>query len=307
MRIRILALCGALLTAHAAVVLAQPPALKKAKAKAAQPLAVALPEGTRVEKDVPYIANGHERQKLDLYLPPGEGTKRPVLVWVHGGGWRQGSKDRTPALPVVSQGTAVVSINYRLSEHATFPAQIQDCQAAIRWLRGNAAKYGLDPDRIGVWGASAGGHLVALLGTASDTDAWEAIGEHRDQSAKVKCVIDWFGPADFSLFGEVVAQSDTPIGKLFGPIDDAKTQYRRASPVIYVTKDDPPFLIMHGTEDRLVPLKQSERLRDELKANDVPVELAVLDGSGHGGPAFLDETSRGKIREFLQKNLHGAK
>ncbi|HUQ71822.1 MAG TPA: alpha/beta hydrolase [Planctomycetaceae bacterium] len=277
----------------------------KARLQAVQNLAALLPEGARVERDVAYVSDGHERQKLDLYIPPGDNSKRPLIVWVHGGGWKQGSKEHTPAIPALSQGCVVASINYRLSQHAPFPAQIQDCQAAIRWLRGNAEKYGIDPDRIGVWGASAGGHLVALLGTASDTDAWEKIGEHRDQSAKVQCVVDWFGPADFSLFGEIVAKPGTSVGQLIGPIDgDAKEKFRRASPVTYITHDDPPFLIMHGDQDKLVPLRQSEKLRDDLKAAGVTVELVTLEGAAHGGAQFLEEATRSKIRGFFAEHLH---
>jgi acetyl esterase/lipase len=269
-------------------------------------LPVAIPEGTRTEKDVPYIPNGHERQKLDIYVPPGEGLK-PVIVWVHGGGWKQGSKDRTPALGALGQGCVVVSINYRLSQHATFPAQIQDCQAAIRWLCGNAAKYQIDPDRIGVWGASAGGHLVALLGTASDTQAWEPIGEFPQQSAKVQAVVDWFGPTDFSLFGEVVARSDSSIGKLIGETNgDAKAKFRTASPVTYVTADDAPFLIMHGDKDPLVPLRQSERMVEELKAKNVEVELITYEGAGHGGAEFISDESRQRISDFFAKHLKPA-
>ena len=115
-------------------------------------------------RDLPYVTNGHERQRLDLFLPPDNGSSRPLVVWVHGGGWEQGSKDRCPAKALVARGYAVASIGYRLSQHAIFPAQIEDCKAAIRWLRAHAQEYGIDPKRVGVWGASAGGHLVALLG-----------------------------------------------------------------------------------------------------------------------------------------------
>ncbi len=262
-----------------------------------------LPAGVTVERDVAYVTNGHERQRLDVYVPAGEG-KRPLLVWVHGGGWQGGNKDRSPAIAALNQGCVVASINYRLSQHATFPAQIQDCQAAIRWLKGNAEKYRIDAERVCVWGASAGGHLVALLGMASDTKAWEPIGEHRDQSPRVQCVIDWFGPADFSLFGEVVANSDNVIGKLIGPTNgDANEKFKVASPVTYASKDDPPFLIMHGDRDPLVPLRQSERLQEALQAAGVKVQLVVLPGAGHGGPQFLAEEQRNAMVEFVRANL----
>ena len=125
-----------------------------------------LPPGVQVHRDLEYIPGGHARNKLDLYLPAKADHALPVIVWIHGGGWPGGSKEGCPAVPFVAKGYAVASINYRLSQHAVFPAQIEDCKAAIRWLRANAEKYDLDPKRIGVWGASAGGHLVALLGTS---------------------------------------------------------------------------------------------------------------------------------------------
>jgi acetyl esterase/lipase len=280
---------------------AQEPA--QPKVRVANVLPLVIPEGTRIEKDLAYVPDGHERQKLDVYVPPGESAK-PLIVWVHGGAWKAGSKDRAIAIGALNRGYVVASINYRLSQHATFPAQIQDCQAAIRWLRANAAKYSIDPERIGVWGASAGGHLVALLGTASDATAWEAIGEHRDVSAKVQCVVDWFGPADLSLFGEAVAQSDSAIGQLIGETNgDANAKYRAASPVTYITPDDPPFLIMHGDQDRLVPVRQSRRLYDLLKEQDVKAELVIYEGAGHGGAVFISEASRAKIDAFFARHL----
>lgn len=274
------------------------------RAAAQKKAAAALLEGVTIERDIPYVRGAHERQKLDLYLPRSKDEKRPVVVWVHGGGWKAGSKEKTPALPVLLSGTAVVSINYRLSQHAVFPAQIQDCQAAIRWIKGHAQKYRLDPDRIAVWGSSAGGHLVSLLGTASDSQAWEPIGEFRDLSPKVTCVIDWFGPTDFTLFGEAAAKADSPVSALIGPTNgDAREKYAAASPVTYVTRDDPPFLIMQGDKDPLVPVNQSQRLYDQLKAVKVPAQLVIIEGAGHGGSQFLDATRRVIIRDFLREHL----
>src|SRR5205085_165270 len=137
-----------------------------------------------------------ERNRLDLYLPEKAQGRLPVVVWIHGGAWRAGSKDHCPAVPLTAKGFAVASINYRFSQHAVFPAQIEDCKAAIRWLRANADKYHLDPDHIGAWGASAGGHLVALLGTSGNKKELEGKGGNLEQSSKVQCVIDWFGPTD---------------------------------------------------------------------------------------------------------------
>ena len=133
-------------------------ALAVAQEKPKQPAPPRLPAGVKMLRDSEYVPDGHERHRLDLYLPERSEGRRPLIVWIHGGGWTGGSKEGCPAVSFVSKGYAVASINYRLSQHAVFPAQIEDCKAAIRWLRTNAAKYGLEPEHVGVWGASAGGH-----------------------------------------------------------------------------------------------------------------------------------------------------
>ncbi|OYW12849.1 MAG: hypothetical protein B7Z55_17880, partial [Planctomycetales bacterium 12-60-4] len=156
-----------------------------------------LAADTRVLKDLKYVDDGHERHTLDLYIPAESKAPKPLVIWIHGGAWQNGSKENCPALGLTSQGFAVASINYRLSSHAPFPAQIQDCQAAVRWLRAHAGEYDLDPDKFGVWGSSAGGHLVALVGTTGDVDDFEPIGGHRDVSSQVQAVCDWYGPTDF--------------------------------------------------------------------------------------------------------------
>jgi acetyl esterase/lipase len=162
------------------------------------------PAGGRVFKDLAYVEPGHERQRLDLYLPPAGDRPTPVIVWVHGGGWAGGSKARTPASRMVQAGFAVAAINYRLSQHAIFPAQIHDCKAAIRWLRAHAAEYRLDPKHIGVWGSSAGGHLVALMGTSNGVADLEGQLGHPEQSSDIQAVVDWFGPTDFLTVGPLI-------------------------------------------------------------------------------------------------------
>ena len=153
----------------------------------------------------------------------------------------------------------MASINYRLSQHAVFPAQIEDCKAAIRWLRANAAKYHLDPDHIGVWGASAGGHLVAMLGTTGGVKELEGKGGNLDQSSRVQCVVDWFGPTDLATMGGSHDNPASPDRQLIGgPVQENKEKARKASPLTYVSKDSAPFLIMHGDKDNMVPL-QPER------------------------------------------------
>lgn len=272
-----------------------------------------VPDGTTVEKDVAY--GTHERHKLDVYTPKGDGPF-PLVVWVHGGAWQGGSKEGGPALKLLEHGYAVASTNYRLSQHAVFPAQIEDCKAAIRHLRANAKKYRIDPDRVGVWGASAGGHLVALLGTSGDVKELEGDGKHAKQSSRVQCVVDWFGPTDLTKMKEQTTvkgpidhdAADAPEAKLIGgAVQQNKDKARAANPIEYVTKDDPPFLIVHGDQDPLVPVGQSEILADALKKAKVECELVVLKGAKHGGPEFNTADQFKKTLTFLDKHLKAKK
>jgi acetyl esterase/lipase len=269
-----------------------------------KPKPTPVPPGVRVERDLAYVANGHERQKLDIYLPERASGSYPLVVWVHGGGWRGGSKDQCPAASLATRGYVVASVGYRLSQHATFPAQIEDCKAAIRWLRAHAQKYHIDPERVGVWGASAGGHLVALLGTSGGVKELEGSLGHPDQSSRVQAVVDWFGPADLLKMTAMRKDPKSAVGLLLGgSVEENPDKARKASPVTYVTPDDPPFLIMHGDADKLVPLEQSEVLADALKKAGVEVTFIVHKGAGHGGPAFNAPESRKQIEEFFDKHL----
>jgi len=253
-------------------------------------------ESARVVLDVPYVDNGHARQRLDLYIPKGAKEPVPVVLWVHGGGWSAGSKTRTPAVALLPRGYAVVSVGYRLSQDAKFPAQIDDCQAALKWVRDHAKDYGLNASRVGVWGASAGGHLGALMGTTGNPD------DHTD----VQAVVDWFGPADFRT-GYGSANQTNPIHQLLGasPTQD-RAKASAASPTAQVSKDDAPFLIFHGAKDLLVTLSQSQGLHQALKDAGVESELVVLDNAGHGGREFLTPVMRDQIVTFFDKHLREA-
>jgi len=268
----------------------------------------ALPEGTRTLRDLAYVSKGHERQKLDLFLPRAGTNPLPVIVWIHGGAWKAGSKEQCPALQFVARGYAVASINYRLSQHAVFPAQIEDCKAAIRWLRAHASEYKLDPDRVGVWGASAGGHLVALLGTSGDVKAFD-VGENLNISSRVQAVVDFFGPVDFTQMSKYAPKdgpfdhdaADSPESLLIGgAVQQNKDKAAKASPLTYISKDDPPFLIMHGDKDNIVPYQQSEQLRDALQQAGVPVTLKIIPGAGHG---FAGPDIGKQVTEFFEAHL----
>jgi len=257
------------------------------------------PEGVRVLRDLAYVENGHERQKLDLYLPEIAVGKLPVIVWVHGGGWAGGSKANTPAARFSTRGYAVAAINYRLSQHAIFPAQIHDCKAAIRWLRAHASQYGLDTEHIAAWGSSAGGHLVALMGTTNDRAELEGNGGNLDQSSRVQAVVDWFGPTDFLTVGP----KDTRTNLLGGDAQQNPDKARAASPMNYVSKNSVPFLVMHGDMDKTVAMSQSETFVAALKQAGVEATFIKLEGAGHGGRLFTGETGMKSVEDFLAKHL----
>jgi len=205
--------------------------------------------------DVQYGKAGDTPLLLDI-VEPGIRTSDkplPLVVWIHGGGWRGGDKSNNPADWMADKGYVVASIDYRLSDAATFPAQIYDCKAAIRFLRANAKRYGIDSKRIGVWGGSAGGHLVALLGTSGGVKELEGNCGSPGYSSRVQAVCDFFGPADLTVIGSVTRLAPNPVAQLLGgPVAEKRELAKQASPVTYVSKDDPPFLIVHGDKDQLV-------------------------------------------------------
>jgi len=268
----------------------------------------------RILRDLDYVPGGHERHKLDLYLPEQIGQQAdavkplPLIVWVHGGAWQSGDKKSCPAIRFVQKGYAVASINYRLSQHAIFPAQIEDCKAAVRWLRANAKQYNLDPNRFGAWGASAGGHLVALLGTTGGIKEFDK-GQNMDVSSRVQAVCDYFGPTDLLKIADFPSTmnhtaADSPESKLIGgPILENPDACKRANPISYITKDDPPFLIVHGDKDPLVPHNQSQILYEALKKAGVNVKFHTVEGGGHGG--FKDPALEKRVEQFFDEHLGG--
>lgn len=306
-----LGLCGAVpARAESGATVKAPPAQAPAS----------LPPGVRAERDIPYVTGGDEAQRLDLYLPEAlPAHPLPLVVCIHGGGWRGGSKAWCPMLPLVFQGYAVASVEYRFSQKAIFPAQIQDCQAALRWLRAHSKHYHIDSGHVGVIGASAGGHLVALLGTAGGKQAFQPVGGHEDQSDRVQAVCDFYGPADFNTVMQH-AHDDPNVRNIFqfnSPSDPYSSligvslgsdpqKSNAVSPMHYVSKDNAPFLILHGTHDALVPYAQSKEFAAALKAQGVEALLQTLPGSGHGGPAFAKPAVTALIHHFFDKHLKGS-
>lgn len=277
-----------------------------------------LPAGVIAHRDLAYVTSGHAQQKLDLFVPEKAAGPTPLLVWIHGGAWVSGDKADNPPLRrgYVQRGYAVASLNYRLSQTALYPAQIEDCKAALRWLRAHAKEYNLDPARIGVWGGSAGGHLVALLGSTGDIKDFD-VGEHLDQSSAVQAAGDYFGPTDFVQMDAHAVKGarlihdspQSPESRLIGgPIQDqvnaAKVQ--RANPITFVTKGDTPFLIVHGDQDPLVPHHQSELLYAALKNAGVPARFHTIKGAGHG-EGFGGQDVAGMVAAFFDFHLLGQK
>lgn len=259
-----------------------------------------------VISDIEYSSPGGLPQLLDLYLPENKSKKPlPVVVWVHGGGWLNGSKAKPKAEYLAEHGYAVVSINYRLTQEAIWPAQIDDCRESVRWVRKNATKYNFDPERVGTWGSSAGGHLVALMGTLP-------YSENEKVSSRVQAVCDWYGPTellsmppnnvDNGRTEEDVANSNG--AKLLGcTVKDCPELAKQASALDHVSSDDAPFLIMHGDMDPGVPLSQSTRFYEKLKAHGVPAEFKVVAGAGHGGPLFSTPIAKDRVLVFFDAHL----
>jgi acetyl esterase/lipase len=260
--------------------------------------------GVAVLAGVPYAAlPGARPLELDLYLPAARPA--PVVVFVHGGGWRLGSRHSAgPSYPgttafeaVARAGVAVASVDHRLSGEALWPAQLHDVKAAVRWLRARAGELGVDPERVYAWGESAGGHLASLLGlTAGDPGLEGEVGVTGPSSA-VAAVAAWYPPTDLPALpgdlGTDPAAADSREAQLLGaPVATVPDRAAQASPVTHASPGAPPFLLLHGRADRLVPCVQSERLRDALQDAGVPVGLTTYDGADHmwrGSPEAADD------------------
>jgi acetyl esterase/lipase len=259
-------------------------------------------------RDLVYATFNGIDLKLDLYLP--QKTNARVVVYVHGGAWREGSKSEMPLGALVDQGYAVASVDYRLSRVVQFPAQVHDIKAAIRFLRGEGSRLGVDASRIAVAGSSAGGHLAALVGVSNRIKALEGtVGDYLPESSDVQAIVSLFGASNLQT---ILAQS-TPYGLkvrvpalqllLGGQPEDQPEITRLASPVFHVDATDPPLLLIHGDQDPQMPINQSHELQGAYEAAGLPVQFHVIHGAKHGGSEFYDKTRINLIREFLDKHL----
>ena len=258
--------------------------------------------------DLRYGTVGDRDLVLDLYLPEGV-EEPPLIVWVHGGAWREGSKDRPPTV-FVERGYALASLDFRLSAEAGFPAQVHDIKAAIRFLRGRAPELGYRTDRIAIVGASSGGHLAALVGVTNGVADLEGeIGEHRTESSDVQAILSYYGASNLTT---ILAQS-TPHGlsvrepalRLFigGLPTEVPGIAERASPVSHVDAGDPPLLLLHGDQDPQMPINQSHELDGRYEALELDVTFDVVHGAAHGGPAFFEDDHLERALDFLARTI----
>jgi len=258
--------------------------------------------------NVTYCTPDATPQKMDIYYPE-SGGPWPVLLYVHGGSWMEGDKAEGEGWRGMNDaGYLVVSVNYRMAAEGKFPVMIEDLKCAIRYLKAHNAEYHLDPDRIGVIGASAGAHLVALLGTADESAGWDD-GEYADQSSQVQAVVSMSGIYDFTV--KVPSGIGTPIFYAFGALAGKESpEMLAASPVSHIDPDDPPFLILHGTSDGVLPVEQAEIMHARLTEAGVPSTLVIVENGNHGLQALPGkETSPPQdeinqiIYDFLAENL----
>ncbi|KAI1623596.1 lipase/esterase [Exophiala viscosa] len=260
--------------------------------------------------NISYVRDGHERQKLDLYLPPKGTTLSPVIVYIHGGAFMYGNKE-TELIPkhMRDRGYAIASLDYRLSGDATSPAAVEDCKAAVRWLRANAERYRLDPDRVVAWGESAGGHLAAMIGATGDIKEFD-VGEYLDVSSAVQGVVDYYGPTDFLQMddhappgSQMHNHANSPESRYIGGnITEHPDKVKRANPMTYVSASTPPFFIAHGTDDHLVPFHQSTLLGGALKRANVPITFHPVVGADHvfrGASVEQRQSLQKATEEFL--------
>jgi acetyl esterase/lipase len=241
--------------------------------------------GIRVERDLVFGKGGGTELKLDLAMPKeGEGPF-PAVVCIHAGGWVGGDRKQMAQTiaALAGRGYVAVAPDYRLAPRDRFPAQVEDCKAAVRWLRANARKYQVDADRLGAVGFSAGAHLACLLGVTDKAAGLEGGGGNPDEPSRVQAVVSFFGPTDLTRkVWSKEAQTKNLVPLLGGTLEERPEAYRKASPVTYAGKDAPPFLFLHGSEDREVPLQQSLDLAEKLQKAGASARVVTLEGEGHG-------------------------
>jgi acetyl esterase/lipase len=260
------------------------------------------------QTDIEYAKVGETSLKLDLHRPQGENP--PLIVYVHGGGWRAGTKKDVPIADLYDKGFAIASVEYRLSTQAVFPAQVHDIKAAIRFLRANAGVYHINANKIAIIGSSAGGHLAALVGVSNENKELEGkVGEHLDQSSDVQVIVSYYGASNLETIlsqstGKGLEYRIPALKLLLGDTPDKKPALAKlASPVAHLDKNDPPLLLIHGDADPQMPPQQSQDLAKAYESLGLPVTLIMLPGSLHGGSEFYNDERTALVAKFLDKVL----
>lgn len=267
-----------------------------------------VPDNVTFERGIEYANPDGQHLQLNLARPKEATSPLPVVLCIHGGGFRAGHRDGNNALclKLAQRGFVAATVSYRLAPKHQFPAAVHDVKAAVRWLRANATKYQMNPTRIGVTGDSAGGHLAQFLGVTADVKEFEGEGGNADQSSRVACVVNRYGPSDFtkSYDKSVDAAEVLPLF-LGGDLRTALQRHIRSSPLNWVTPDAAPTLILHGTEDKYVAYEQGLWLRDRLQTCGVEVELVTFEGAGHGFKGADAEKAEQTMLGFLERHLKG--
>jgi acetyl esterase/lipase len=275
-------------------------------------IAVAACVGTRnvraevvLEKDIEFSNPDNQHLQLDMARPDSEGPY-PAVVCIHGGGFRAGTRDTYDGLiqKLAKNGYVAVTVTYRLAPKYQFPAAVYDVKAAVRWLRANAAKYHIDPDRIGAFGGSAGGHLAQFLGVTADQKQFEGDGGNADQSSRVACVVNFYGPSDFTKSYRKSVDAAEVLPLFLGDnVEHARLRHIEASPLYWVTPNAAPTLCVHGTKDNYVAFEQAEWIVERLKAAGVEAELLAMEGSMHGFKGEAATKANEAMLEFLDGHL----
>jgi acetyl esterase/lipase len=265
-----------------------------------------VPEDVVFETDIEYSSPDSHRLALNLARPRKGDGPFPAVLCIHGGGFRAGSREGYNPLCIrlAQHGFVAMTVTYRLAPKYQFPAAVHDVKAAVRWMRANAAKYHIDPDRIGVTGGSAGGHLAQFLAVTADVKEFEGNGGNPEQSSRVACVVNVYGPSDFTKsYGKSVDAAEVLPLFLGGNLETARRRHIQASPLYWVTPNAAPTLCIHGTDDKYVAHEQAVWLVDRLKAAGVEAELLTLEGAGHGFKGKDAETADKALFAFFEKHL----
>lgn len=265
-----------------------------------------VPDNVVFERGVEYSNPDDQHLQLNLARPKQAVGKLPVVLCIHGGGFRAGTREGYDGLCVnlASHGFVAATVTYRLAPKYQFPAAVYDVKAAVRWLRANAEKYQLDPARIGVTGGSAGGHLAQFLGVTGAVAEFEGQGGNPNESSSVTCVVNEYGPSDFTKsYGKSVDAAEVLPLFLGGNLETALPRHIRSSPLNWVTPNAAPTLILHGTKDPYVAYEQGVWMRDRLQACGVEVELMTFEGAGHGFKGEDAEKAKVAALAFFEKHL----